>query len=335
MKKFAPLKKAVYAAVLPLALLLSSCSHSAPPSENNSETFTESPSEKNSENGEVTFTDALGRTVTVNSPKRAAAFMGSFAEIWHLSGGEVTAVPDDTWEDFDIPLSDDTVNLGKINELSLEMLFSADPDFVMASPNIKVNLDWLDSLEDAGITVAYFDVSDFESYLEMLDVCTDITGRKDLYQKNGLDIQKQIENVRKQSEERVKEKGAPTVLSLRASSASIRAKNSEGNVLGEMLHSLGCVNIADSETSLLENLSVEYIIEQDPDFIFFVQVGGDAEKVKEKTDAFIAENPAWNELTAVKEGRVFQMDRKLYNLKPNSRWGEAYEGLEKILSENS
>ncbi len=105
--------------------------------------------------------------------------------------------------------------------------------------------------------------------------------------------------------------------------------------MGEMLSSLGCVNISDSETSLLENLSIEYIIEQDPDFIFFVQVGSDAEKVKEKTDAFIAENPAWNELTAVKEGRVFHMDRKLYNLKPNSRWGEAYEGLEKILSENS
>ncbi len=283
----------------------------------------------------VVFTDALGRTVSVDNPKRVAALMGSFAEIWHLSGGEVTAAPDDTWDDFDIPLSENTVNLGKINELSLEMLFSADPDFVIASSNIRVDLDWLDTLEDTGITVAYFDVSDFDSYLEILDTCTDITGRKDLYQKNGLDIKKHIENVKEQSEKRVEEKGAPTVLSLRASSASIRAKNSEGNVLGEMLNSLGCVNIADNEKSLLENLSIEYIIQQDPDFIFFVQVGGDAEKVKEKTDDFIDENPAWNELTAVKKGRVFYMDRKLYNLKPNSRWGEAYEGLEKILSENS
>lgn len=286
------------------------------------------------EEGLIAFTDDLGRTVTVDSPKRVAAFLGSFAEIWYLAGGEIIAAPDDAWEDFDLPLSDETVNLGKINDLSLEMLFSADPDFVIASSNIRVDLEWLDTLEDTDITVAYFDVSNFEDYLRMLKICTEITGREDLYQKNGTDIKNQIDEVIGQSRRRVEEKGAPTVLSLRASSSSVRAKSSEGNVLGEMLASLGCVNIADSEQSLLENLSIEYIIKSDPDYIFFVQIGDNAEKSKEKIEAFIAENPAWSELTAVKEGRVFYMDKALYNNKPNSRWGEAYEGLEKILREN-
>lgn len=282
----------------------------------------------------VGFTDALGRTVYVYEPKRVAVLLGSFAEMWYLAGGEVVAAPDDTWKDYDLPLADDVVNLGKINELSLEMLFSAEPDLVIASPNIRVDLDWLDTLEDTNITVAYFDVSNFEDYIKMLKICTNITERSDLYKKNGADIEDKINEVVKHSEERVSEKGAPTVLSLRASSASIRAKNSEGNVLGEMLKTLGCENIADSETSLLENLSVEYIVKNDPDFIFFVPIGENTEKAKENIDAFIAENPAWSELTAVKEGRVFYMDKKLYNQKPNSRWGEAYEGLEKILSDN-
>lgn len=284
-------------------------------------------------NGSVVFTDDLGRTVSVDNPQRVAVFLGSFADMWYLAGGEVIAAPEDAWDDFDLPLSDKAVNLGKINELSLEMLFSAEPDFVIASPNIKVDLEWLDTLENTEITVAYFDVSNFEDYLNMLKICTDITGREDLYQKNGLDIKSRIDDVVEQSRIRVSEKGAPTVLSLRASSSSIRAKNSKGNILGEMLASLGCLNIADSEQSLLENLSIEYIIKSDPDYIFFVQIGENADKSKEKIDSFIAENPAWSELTAVKEGRVFYMDKKLYNLKPNSRWGEAYEELEKILSE--
>ena len=42
-------------------------------------------------------------------------------------------------------------------------------------------------------------------------------------------------------------------------------------------------------------------------------------------------NPAWATLTAVKEGRYYVMDPTLYNLKPNERWGEAYEGLADIL----
>ena len=41
----------------------------------------------------------------------------------------------------------------------------------------------LETLEAAGINVAYFEVNDFQDYLEVLRICTDITGRKDLYEK--------------------------------------------------------------------------------------------------------------------------------------------------------
>ena len=101
-----------------------------------------------------------------------------------------------------------------------------------------------------------------------------------------------------------------------------------------MLKSLGCENIADKNVSLLENLSIESIIERDPDFNFIVQMGDDNEGTQKKLSQFIAENPAWNKLKAVKENKVFFMDKHLYNMKPNARWGEAYEKLEKILNDN-
>jgi len=64
-----------------------------------------------------------------------------------------------------------------------------------------------------------------------------------------------------------------------------------------------------------------------------VQVGDDAEGVQKALNELFAEGTLWAELSAVKEGRVYQMDKRLYNLKPNARWGEAYEGLERILSD--
>ena len=281
-----------------------------------------------------TFTDALGREVTVKNPKRVAALLGSYADIWYLAGGEVIASADDAWDDFDLPLPEDAVNLGMTKELSLEKLFEANPDFVLASSNTKGNVEWLETLESAGITVAYFEVNDFSDYLNFLKICTDITGRSDLYEKNGLAIAEQIEEVIRCSEGRIAQKGeAPTILSLRASSTFIRAKNSKDNVLGEMLASLGCVNIADHEESLLENLSVEQIILQDPDYIFFIQQGDNEEGTKENINSFIAENPAWSELTAVKEGRVYLLEKELYALKPNDRWAEALENLERILTD--
>lgn len=118
---------------------------------------------------------------------------------------------------------------------------------------------------------------------------------------------------------------------MRASASSISVKNSQDNVLGEMLHTLGCVNIADANDSLLENLSMEYILQSDPDYIFVVQRGDDAQGMRENVARMLETDPAWNKLTAVREGKVYFMDKNLYNLKPNHRWGEAYEKLEEIL----
>lgn len=282
---------------------------------------------------EVTFTDDLGRSITVENPQRVAPLLGSFAQIWMLSGGEVCATADDAWDNLELDLPENAVNLGNTKELNLELLFSAKPDFIIASTNTGQHMEWKDTLEAAEIPTAYFDVSDFDDYLRVLSICTDITGRKDLYEENGKAVQEQIQKVVEKSRLRLEQEEAPTVLAMVMSASSIYAKTSEGNVVGEMLDSLGCVNIADANEKLLENLSIEYILQQDPDYIFVVQHGDDTEGTKEHMRQLFEENVSWASLTAVKENRVYFMDKQLYNLKPNNRWGEAYEGLEAILSE--
>lgn len=278
------------------------------------------------------FVDDLGRTVTVHQPQRVAALLGSFAQIWLLAGGQVVATADDAWEDLHLELPEDTVNLGNTKTLSLELLLASRPDLVLASTNTRQNMLWRETLESAGITVAYFDVGDFADYLRLLEICTDITGRKDLYEINGIAVQSRIEAVLEKSQQRLAHRPAPTVLCLVASASSIRVKSSRDNVLGEMLASLGCINIADSEQSLLENLSLEYILQMDPDFIFIVQRGDDQKGMLEYFSGELESHPIWRQLTAVKEGRVVFVAKNLYNLKPNHRWGEAYEGLEAILA---
>lgn len=274
-----------------------------------------------------TFTDDLGRTVTVESCDRVAALLGSFADIWHLAGGTVCASPDDAWEDFDLPMAPDAVNLGNTKSMSLESLLGAKPELVLASTNTAQHVSWQDTLESAGITVAYFDVSDFDDYLRVLEICCRLTGNPERYSIYGTDVQKHIRSVL----ERNRDREPQSVLVMRASAASIRAKNSEGTVLGTMLRDFGCVNIADSQESLLENLSVESILLLDPDKIFFIQTGNDMDAVKENVEAMFRENPLWQTLTAVESGEVYFMEKRLYNLKPNALWGEAYEKLEAIL----
>ena len=313
------MKRIYLSCFLALCLLLSSCG-TAVPTEH----------EKVSEDA-VTFIDDLGRSVTVDQPQQVASLLGSFTQIWMLAGGTVCAAPGDAWDDLDLKLSEDTVNLGNTKELNFELLLESEPDFILASTNTRQQMEWKETLEATNIPTAYFDVSDFDDYLRMLSICTDITGRKDLYQENGLAVQEQIEAVLERSRIRTEECGAPEVLSLVASASNVFAKNSKGNVLGEMLYTLGCINIADSESSLLEDLNIEYILQTDPEYIFIVQRGDDTEGMKLRVRQMMEEHPAWAQLTAVKNGKVYFMEKTLYNLKPNHRWGEAYEKLEEIL----
>ena len=288
---------------------------------------------KDGAGGTVTFTDALGRTVEVEkSPERVAALLGSFAEVWQLSGGTVCASADDAWDDFGLDMGD-AVNIGGAHSPSLELLLSSAPDFVIASASTASNLKMKDMLEDAGITVAYFDVDNFEDYLGMLDICTDITGKKELYRQNGTEIQSQIDEIKKQYENTNISERERTVLLLRASSSTVKAKGSEGTILGEMLRDIGCINIADSDTALLENLSVESVIRAEPYHIFVVTMGNDTDASKAALESLMKENPAWGTLGAVKEGRLHIMDKKLFNLKPNVRWADSYRKLYETLTE--
>ena len=279
----------------------------------------------------VIFTDALGREVSVpKEPERVAALIGSFADVWMLAGGSVCATAEDAWDDFGLALPD-AVNIGGAHSPNLELIFSVNPDFVIASASTSSNVEMKETLEAAGIAVAYFDVDNFSDYLAMLDICTDITERKDLYECNGLAIQSQIEDIKQAIEERALPEEQRTVLLLRAHSSSVKAKGSKGTILGEMLADLGCINIADSDTSLLETLSVESIIRQEPYRIFVVTMGDDTEKAIDNLNQMMNENPAWGTLDAVAEGRLHLMDRKLFNIKPNADWAESYEKLSEIL----
>lgn len=277
---------------------------------------------------EITVTDDLGRSVTVRAPKRTAVLIGSFADVWCLAGGKesLVAAADDTWTQFDLDLPEDVAHLGGVKTPNLEKLLAAEPDLVIGSTKTAADLELQDTLEQMGIPVLYFNVSTFADYLRMLQICTQLTGHPESYETYGTDIQAQVDaaTARVTGEQ-------PSVLYVRASGSSCKVKNSQDSVLGEMLADLGCRNIADSEKSLLESLSMETILAQDPDYIFVVLQGSDTAKAQSSLQQALLDNPAWESLTAVREGRFHIMDQKLYNLKPNARWGEAYENLADIL----
>ena len=312
-------------AALLCALMLASCgAKPAQPAEPDK-------SDESAEWTAMTIKDDLDREVTLETrPERVAVLMGSFAETWLLAGGELIAAPKDAWEDFDLSLDESVTNLGSYQKISAEALFGLEADLIIASANTKGQVEMKETLEGAGLNVLYFDVNGFEDYLRMLKVCTDITGRTDLYETNGVKVQEQVEEAKAAASAALEGKEAQRVLFIRTAASGIHVKGSDGTVLGLMLKDLGCVNVADG-SDLLENLSIEKIIEEDPDRIFLVMQGSDQEGAQKTLEETLTSNPAWSGLTAVQEGRVHYMDKTLYHLKPNNRWGTAYAELEQLI----
>ena len=274
------------------------------------------------------FIDDNGNSVNVTSFDRVIVCTGSLAETWSLAGGGLIAVTEDAFEEEREGIFDGLINLGSYTALSAETLISLDPDLIILSSNISTHLDLYNVLSDAQIPVAYFSVETFEDYLNMLEILTDITGRKDLYEEYGLSIKDDIENIIKECED----KESPTVLFLRAFSTGVKAKGSD-SMTGHMLEDLGAINIVELVPSILDTLSMEEIIRQDPEYIFITTMGSSEEAAIKSVEDELMSNPAWNELSAVKNGNVIFLDKKLFHLKPNYRWSESYEVLANYLYE--
>lgn len=320
---------------LALALLLTGCT-AVSTTESTSQTVSqvdspssapESASSQLESAGEVSITDSNGSQITLDtSAPRVVATYGSFAEAWLLAGGELVGVTQDALEQRDLGLPEDIAVVGTVKEPNAEEIIALEPDLVLLASDITAQADIRDVLENAGLACAFFQVDTFADYAFMMEQLCAITGRDDLYEENVTQVGQQIEEAQANA---ALSSTRPNVLLIRAFSTGIKAKTDD-ELAGAILKDLGAHNIADDHPSMLEDLSLEEVIAADPDYIF-VTTMGDEQKALDYLNGLIQQNPAWSELSAVKEDRYVVLPKDLFHYKPNNRWGESYQYLGEIL----
>lgn len=291
------------------------------------ESAAESASSQLESAGEVSITDSNGSQITLDtSAPRVVAAYGSFAEAWLLAGGELCGVTQDALEQRDLGLPEDIAVVGTVKEPNAEEIIALEPDLVLLASDITAQADIRDVLENAGLACAFFQVDTFADYAFMMEQLCAITGREDLYEENVTQVGQQIEEAQANA---ALSSTRPNVLLIRAFSTGIKAKTDD-ELAGAILKDLGAHNIADDHPSMLEDLSLEEVIAADPDYIF-VTTMGDEQKALDYLNGLIQQNPAWSELSAVKEDRYIVLPKDLFHYKPNNRWGESYQYLGEIL----
>jgi iron complex transport system substrate-binding protein len=259
-------------------------------------------------------------------PERVVALGSSLADMWLCAGGALAATTSDIAErDLDWDMTGVSEVGGAVN-INAELILAENPDLVILSPTIPTHLRFAEALRAARIPFIQAKADSFGEYLLLLKRFTELTGRADMYEANGLAQRARIDALlAKAPRER-----RPTYLLLRASSSEVKAL-ADDHVVRTIAREFGAVDAAGTEDAVFKDLSLEGVVALDPDYIFVVILGSDEEAAMAALRRTLTGSPLWGSLTAIQNGRFAVLPKELFHFKPNRRWGEAYEELGKIL----
>lgn len=274
------------------------------------------------------FKDDSGIEISLaQKPKKVAVLFSSHAEMVLLSGGSVDITVGESIERGFAKEGTPLVDSGAGKSINAELLISHAPDFVIGSYDIAAHRESAELLRKAGIPTALFHVESFDDYQRAMGILCDVFGGEEYYKKNVSDVKENIVKVLSSVPKGEKKR----ILFVRCASSSkaTKAKTKNENFVCAMLDEMNTYNIAENAPVLLDGLSVEEIIKEDPDYIFFSAMGD--ENAAKKYMTGVLESDEWQTLSSVKNGNYTFLDKDLFQYKPNNRWDKAYITLAELL----
>jgi len=269
-----------------------------------------------------TFTDGLDRQVTLEGgvASRIVSLAPSNTEILFAIGAGDQVVGRDTLSDFPEEASKVTDIGSTFEALNTELIVSLKPDLVLAA---EINTpEQVKQLEDLGLTVYYLkNPTTLEGMYENLELVAQMTGH-----------QQEVPTLIKSLKERVAavdEKIAPissrpgVFYELDGTDPAKPYTAGKGTFITQLIERAGGHNIA-ADLEGYPQLSLEQVVAADPAFIIL----GDARYGVSPES--IAERPGWENLSAVKNGKVFPFNDDLVS-RPGPRLVDALEELAKLM----
>ena len=268
----------------------------------------------------LTFTDGLGREITLNGPaQRIVSLAPSNTEILFAIGAGDQVIGRDQLSDYPEAAKSVTDVGPAFDALNTELIVSLKPDLVLAA---EINPpEQVKTLEDLGLTVYYLNnPHTLEEMYGNLEIVAQLTGHEQ-------EAATLIESLKKRVAV-VDEKIAPissrpgVFYELDSSDPAKPFTAGKDTFITLLIERAGAHNIA-SELEGYPQMSLEQIVAADPAFIIL----GDARYGV--TPESIAQRPGWENLSAVKNGKVVPFNDDLVS-RPGPRLVDELEELAKL-----
>ena len=295
--------------LLILILLVAACSDSAQPTEPAPPTpTTEAPSPTTAPPSDVGFpvivVDPTGSMTIMTQPRRIISLSATHTEILYAIGAGDQIAATDLTSNYP-PAANDTPKVDSF-AFNLEEVLALQPDLVIVAFDFSGEVEALDA---AGVNVLLMPPpSDVAQMLLQFDILGTATGNVAGARAERSRLQTAIGGLI----DVYNVSDAPLTF-FHEVDETLFSVNST-TFLGDIYASFGLTNIADAAPdefgSGFPQLSAEFILEADPNVIFLGDAGFGV------TADSLMERPAWDSLSAVINGTVFELDTEIAG-----RWG--------------
>ncbi|MFD0590906.1 heme ABC transporter substrate-binding protein IsdE [Paenibacillus sp. GCM10027627] len=201
----------------------------------------------------------------------------------------------------------------------MELVKSLKPTEVLSVTTLQYDLEPV--FENAGVEAEFLDLTSLESMQAEIKKLGERYGK----QKEAAEMVNEYDEKLNTIREATEGKETPTVLILLGVPGSYLVAT-EHSYIGDLVRLVGGVNVIQGEKVEFLASNTEHLQQANPDVILRAAHGMPEEVVKMFDEEF-RKNDIWHHFKAVQEGRVYDLEEKLFGTTGNLAVGEALEAL--------
>jgi len=249
----------------------------------------------------ISVIDDLGRNVTIpENPERIISLSGDITEMLYAIGAGDRIVGVDKYSVYP-PEVKDKPCVGSSAGLNVELVLSLQPDIVLIWPYQELVIPLL---EDEDVAVLVLDATSLEDLLQKIEFLGSVCSKNSEANTLVSEMRSKIGEITNKTGE-VAGTQKPAVY---FEGYSPMCSYGAGTFTNELISLAGGINIAANESVRYPILTGECIIHANPDVIIVVSRGATIEDIKMRG--------GWQEINAVKNGKIYQIDVKWVSANP-------------------
>jgi len=265
-------------------------------------------------------------TVLEKVPEKVAVISGTPLSIWYDLGGKSICSSDISENVKLVEGYEEEIkslpSVGPVYSIDMERIVSEKPDLIIAQYGTQGT--HAKKLREMGFNVIVTSVKTYKDVVDTYIAFGKILKSEESANKRIAELeQKKAEIISKLPDQET----SVVILYVTANALSVKLNNS---IAGDVSNVLKLRNIASGlpvDTIGSENtpLDIEYIVRENPDYVFVTSMIASNEAAKKTMEEHFASNPAWRSIPAITEGRVIYLPQEHFLFNSGPYYSEAIE----------